>query len=537
MTALNATTSVHRAESLSAWRLTFAWVIGASVVRALLSSLVPMVPDETYYWLWTRHLAPGYFDHPPGIALLIAASTSAIGTTPAGVRAGPMFAAFVTHVGAVIAAWHIAGQGVAGARASVRAAVLMAVVPLAMLGLVLATPDAALFAAAMIALLAVERALAAPVGSPRAFGWWMLAGAGLGAALVAKYTAVLFPVGLVAACIMHPALRTRFRETGPWWASFIALVIFSPVVWWNATHDWVSFRFQLNHGFGPAARGTVLSRELELLAGQFGLASPILFVLMAFAVWIALRDGWRTRANSSPQDVSTRRFALAVMSVLPLAFFAASAARKSVEANWPALMYPSAMLLLASETHPLTRSRWWQGGVVFALALLTVVSVQAWRPVLPLAPRQDLFSRSYGWTILATAVDSARRDPFLDGTVDRWVAADRYQDASALAFHLPDHPTVFSLNLASRPNQFDLWPTVHDDVRPGDGLVAVFDNNPVGDSLGVRVARWFKESKRGDPVMLRRGDGVIAQRRIWLYRIATDVPMRQSSAPSLPGTR
>ena len=84
MTALNANTSVHRAESLSAWRLTFAWVIGASVVRALLSSLVPMVPDETYYWLWTRHLAPGYFDHPPGIALLIAASTSVIGVTPAG---------------------------------------------------------------------------------------------------------------------------------------------------------------------------------------------------------------------------------------------------------------------------------------------------------------------------------------------------------------------------------------------------------------------------------------------------------------------
>lgn len=46
------------------WRLALAWVFGALLLRLLLSVLVPLLPDETYYWEWSRRLAPGYFDHP-----------------------------------------------------------------------------------------------------------------------------------------------------------------------------------------------------------------------------------------------------------------------------------------------------------------------------------------------------------------------------------------------------------------------------------------------------------------------------------------
>ena len=90
VTALNDTTPDRTAETQTAWRLTIAWVVGAVIFRGVISSLVPLVPDETYYWLWTRHLSAGYFDHPPGIALLTAAGTALVGTTPAGVRAEPV---------------------------------------------------------------------------------------------------------------------------------------------------------------------------------------------------------------------------------------------------------------------------------------------------------------------------------------------------------------------------------------------------------------------------------------------------------------
>jgi 4-amino-4-deoxy-L-arabinose transferase-like glycosyltransferase len=512
------------------WRIAVGWIVGALLLRSLLAALVPLLPDETYYWEWSRRLEAGYFDHPPGIALLIAIGTRLFGETQAGVRAGPAIAALLTHVAAVATAWQLAGRGATGALAARRAAQLMTLLPIATLGLVIATPDAALFASAMVALLAVERALATPVRSLASFGWWLLAGVALGGAFVSKYTAVLLPMGLVAACLVHPALRRRFLDAGPWAASAIALALFAPVVVWNAFNDWVSFRFQLGHGFTPSARGNPLSRELEMLGGQAGLASPILFTLMAAVVWFALRDGWRTRQDAAPTDLPVRRFALAVIAVVPLGFFAISAWRRAVEANWPAMIYPGAMVLLATSEWPVARGVWWRRGLWLAAGLLAIVTVQAWRPVLPLAPRRDPIARAHGWTTLAAAVDRARRDPFLDGTVDRWIAADRYQDASELAFHLPDQPTVFSLNLGGRTNQYDVWPNAFGKVRPGDGLVVAFDANAKGDSLAAVVGAWFDRTRQGELVSLQRNGGEVTTRRIWLYRIARAFPRQRPGA-------
>jgi 4-amino-4-deoxy-L-arabinose transferase-like glycosyltransferase len=512
------------ATARGAWRDVALWIVGAFLLRALLATLVPLLPDETYYWEWSRRLEGGYFDHPPGIALLIAGGVRLFGSTELGVRAGPALAAVLTHAAAVCCAWQLAGRGTGGAVAARRAAQLVTLLPVATLGLVLATPDAVLFASTMVALLAVERALASPLRSAASLGWWTLAGVALGAAFVAKYTAVLLPFGLVVACLLHPALRPRFREPGPWLAGVTALLMFAPVVAWNAFNDWASFRFQLGHGFNPSARGNPLSRELEMIGGQAGLASPILFGLMATVVWLALRDGWRGRAQRAPTDLATRRFALAMVAIVPLGFFAISAWRRSVEANWPAMIYPGAMMLLATSDRPFTRGRWWRGGLVLAAVLLLAVAAQAWTPWLPLPPRRDPIARAHGWRDLAAAVDSARVDPFLVGTVDRFVVADRYQDASELAFHLEGQPTVFAFNLGGRTNQYDIWKTIWASVHPGDGLVAVFDANEKGDSLATVVGGWFAETRQGARVSLTRDGGEVTSRRIWLYRIARTMP-------------
>ncbi|MCZ8011618.1 MAG: glycosyltransferase family 39 protein [Gemmatimonas sp.] len=521
-------------ERATPWVQVGGWVLAAALLRGVLSALVPLLPDETYYWEWSRRLEAGYFDHPPGIALLIRTGTLLFGNSTAGVRAGPALAALGTHLAAIACAWQLAGRGNAGRLAARRAAMLVTLLPIATLGLVLATPDAALFATAMIALLAVERALATPVRSWASFLWWLLAGVALGGAFVAKYTAVLLPMGLVIACLVHPALRRRYAEAGPWVAGAVALALFAPVVAWNLFNNWISFRFQLGHGFNAVSRGNPVSRELEMLGAQAGLASPILFGLLTIVVWVALRDGWRTRRTAQPTDLSARRFALAVVAVVPLGFFAISAWRRPVEANWPAMIYPAAMTLLATSPLPVVQGVWWRRGAWLAAALLAVVTVQAATPILPLAPRRDPIARAHGWRALADSVAAARRDPFLDGTVDRWVAADRYQDASELAFHLPDQPTVFSLNLGGRTNHYDVWPNAWQRVRPGDGLIVAFDADAKGDSLARVVGTWFKAMRPGALVPLRRNGGTVTTRRLWLYRIAQQVPRTSPTHPEIP---
>jgi 4-amino-4-deoxy-L-arabinose transferase-like glycosyltransferase len=505
------------------WRIALGWWLLDALARGALAWLVPLLPDEMYYWEWTRRLEGGYYDHPPGIALLLSLGVQLAGDTALGVRLGPWLAGGVAH-GALIA---LAAE-LGGPRAAARAGLLMFVLPLATLGLVLATPDAPMLAALALGALFLAKALGATPRTWSSLGWWTLTGAAAGAATVSKYSGVLFPVAVTVACLLHPALRRRLREPGPWVAALVAAGLFAPVIVWNWFYEWVSFRFQLSHGF-TAARGSPLTRELELLGGQLGLASPILFVLFAMAVWVALEQGWQVRKRLAPNDPLARRFALGVVAALPLLLFAVSAWRRNVEPNWPAPIYPAALALLAATSARWAFGRWYRAGVALAAVLLLVVGVQAWRPVLPLAPRRDPIARAHGWPALASAVHTARRNPFLDGSVDVWVAANRYQDAAALAFHLPDQPTVFALNLSSRRNQYDLWETAHDRVRPGDGLVVAFDATPHGDSLAHVVGGWFREHTLADSVALRRpgttrDDGIVTWRRVWVYRIAVDIP-------------
>lgn len=507
------------------WKTAVLFIALAVVARAVVSALVPLLPDETYYWEWSRHLQAGYFDHPPGIALLIAAGTAIFGDTTLGVRFGPAVAAVVLHVSIVVLAGRLGGT-----RAAIRAAVLGAVLPFSVLGLALATPDVALLAATSMALVFLERALSSPLRSRRSLAWWSLTGVALGLAFVSKFTAVLLPTSLVIACLVYAPLRARFAEPGPWVASAIALLLFSPVVFWNASANWIAFRFQLSHGFGAAARGTPIGREFEMIGGQLGLATPILGVLLFLAIIVTVRNEWRLREYSSATSKAGIRFALAAVAVTPFAFFAVSAWKRPIEPNWPALAYAASVVLLASSRAAWASARWWKGGVAFASLLIVAAIAQTWKPLVPVAPKRDPIARAHGWTDLARAVEHARHDQFLNGSNTRWVAAERYQDASELAFHLPDQPTVFSLNLSGRANQYDLWSGAREHLRPDDAMVVAFDANAVGDSLAGVVGTWFASSQRGETVQLRREKGVIGERRLWLFRGARHIPGRADVA-------
>ncbi|MCU0634775.1 MAG: glycosyltransferase family 39 protein [Gemmatimonadaceae bacterium] len=499
-----------------------AWLlVGLGVLlRWVLATAVPLLPDEAYYWEWSRRLAPGYFDHPPGIAYLIALGTALLGATPAGVRFGPAIAGLLTVLGILTLTRNVAAPGDAPV-AMRRAALLALVLPVASLGLVLATPDAPLLLAVVAALLAFDRVIVAERGW-RALGWWAVCGAAVGTAFVAKYMGVLIGGSIAAAVVVHPRLRAQLRRPGPYVAAIVSVLVFSPVVLWNALEDWVSFRFQLGHGFGGGGRGSILTRELELVGGQLAIATPVLAVLLALAAW---RD-WRSPRAAAVVDPlrATRRFALATAVVLPAVFFVVSALRKPVEANWLALCYVPAIALLASHQAPFARGRWYRGGVTFAGVVLAIAVGALFVPGSPLKRNRQLAELG-GWPRLADAASRAVADPYLAGTVDRWIAANRYQDAAQLAFHVAGHPNVFALNLASRPNQYDLWQrstamnATPPRLRQGDGLVAVFETGTKGDSLARVVAGWFADARPAGRVSLTGTDDPRGARQLWMYRL------------------
>lgn len=516
---------------MRASRLAALIVAVAALVRLALATVVPLFPDETYYWEWSRHLAAGYFDHPPAIAILIRAGTIVFGDTALGVRAGVVLAGAIMSWALVTLArdLDLAREGDAGAgrpdavdllhSPTVRTALFASIIPVALVGFAIATPDAPLLATTAVALVALSRALAAPPRSRQSLGWWIAAGIMLGLGFCSKYTAVLLPLGVLVALLARASLRRRLAEPGPYVATIVAVLVVSPTLIWNARHAWVSFAFQLHHGLGTP-HGSPVGRELSLVGGQLGLITPILAVLAVIAVVRALRHG-----------SDDRRFLLATVATVVIAFFAISAIRKPVEANWPAPAFVAAIPLLAFQ--PSTRR--WRGWLVGGLALAAVVSVlvimDALANIFPVPPRRDPLARAQGWRDLASAVTRARETlpPACSAT---WIAADRYQDASELAFHLPAHPRVFSLNLGSRANQYDLWPQLASLAAPSDCVLLVVDDAARGAGVVQRV--HADRATLLTTAELRWDDAIVARRAIWLLQGIPAPGLGTAFSPSVP---
>ena len=489
-----------------AWRLAVIVTIAGTLTRLVVAALTPLFPDETYYWEFSRRLAAGYFDHPPVIAWLVRFGTLLFGDTSLGVRFGAVIAGGVAALFTAAAARRLRGP-----RGALIAAVVFALMPLST-GLTLATPDAPLLCFVAATLYALIRALEHAPRSRGSLHWWSVAGLALGFAVASKYTGALVGMSVFVGMLAIPEVRVRLREPGPWVATAIALLVFSPVIAWNATHDWASFAFQLNHGLAPVG-GSAFKRELELLGGQAALVSPVLFVLLFVASFRALSA---SRAVHAQRRSPSAGRLLAVVALLVFAFFVYSATKRRVEANWPALAYIAAITVFATHAGSARWGRWSRVAVTIAGFITGATFLNTITPVLPVPARADPIARSAGWDELADIVhlELARRD----APARVWVGTDRYQEASELAFHLPGHPTTFALNLTSRPNSYDYWPGFAQRASAGDALVLVLDQ--VGESHThptlALLRGHFSQAKRGDAFVVTRHGEPIRAVQIWI---------------------
>jgi len=494
MSTLESTHELDAGARRNAWLL----LALAILIRLAAAALVPLAPDETYYWEWSRRLAGGYLDHPPVIALFVRAGTLALGATPFGVRIGSVLA------GALASAVLVRlSRTLGGDRAMLRAAAIIACMPLAQIGLALATPDAPLllfWSLALAALVVAVRGEDAP--RARLLAWAMM-GFSLGCALSTKYTALLLVLGIAIALVARRVLRSTLATPGPYVALAIALLVFAPNIVWNARHGWASFGYQLTHGLA-VHRGTALVHELRLIGAQMGLVTPLLLAMLAAAVYEALR------VRNDPL-----RFALAIIASVTWLFFVVTALRAAVEPSWQAPAYLSAIVLAATLPRPRSRT-FFRAAVALAALTTLVIYTHAIVPFLPVNPALDATGAGFGWDTLAAHVNAARADA--PRNITTWIAGERYQEASELAFHLADHPVTFVIDAQGRPNQYDLWPSFASRARVGDRLVLVLGmyTRPDEDPVIAALAPYFTRISLREVVSLPRGSIVRASRRLWV---------------------
>jgi hypothetical protein len=147
-------------------------VVYAFVLRLVYLGQVELLPEETYYWNYSRHLDTGYLDHPPMVACLIRLGTAAFGTSQFGVRVGAIFCAAATSF-----FMYRLTRNLFDKSSALVALVLAQVLPFFFMAGMLMTPDTPLTAAWAAELYFLERALVAGrsgawLGARLIFGHW-----------------------------------------------------------------------------------------------------------------------------------------------------------------------------------------------------------------------------------------------------------------------------------------------------------------------------------------------------------------------------
>jgi 4-amino-4-deoxy-L-arabinose transferase-like glycosyltransferase len=455
-----------------------ALVTFATVFHIALGASVGPSNDEAYYALFAVHLDWSYFDHPPLVGWIIWLGAKLLGRIAPVLAMRCGFIALFAASSFVVA--NLAGR-LYGPRAGFLAALALNVT--GYFGIIAGTfalPDGPLV---FFWLLTLER-LTAAVRSPHPLVPWSGVGFALGGALLSKYHAVFLPAGFLVWICLDRSARTWLKRPGPYVALAIALGMFSPVLWWNAHHEWVSFLFQ-----GRRALGLVGFRGELLLSALVGQAVYLLPWMWLLAMLAAARCARRFYSISAAERL------LLCQSFWPLAVFATVACRRPIFPHWSLVTFLGLLPLVGrdwairAEAQP-AAMRWRLAAIALVPALLAAgIAMQARTGFFCPAPRGIMAAAAdptldlFGWDQVAGGL--AERG-LLDGP-NTFLFTGNWYHSAQLAFATVGHIPVLCYS-GHDARGFALWS--RPDERVGqDGILVAIDHRSTEPAC---FDRWFE---------------------------------------------
>jgi hypothetical protein len=447
-------------------------IVTTTLIRVVFAATTGLGVDESYMVTAGRVLSLGYFDHPPASWWLSWGAAHLFGTElPIAVRL-PFIILFALSQ---LLLYRI-GCIIANHQAGFYAAFAVNLSPV--FGVTTGSwvlPDGPLDAALLGAVLGLLHAL--PAQGRRAFGWWTMAGVCAGLALFSKYSAILIMAGAVLYLVITPVHRRWLVRPQPYLAGIVALLVFSPVLIWNATHGWASLAFQADRAAGFRLRPFM---PIQTLAGEALFVLPWLWVPMM----MLLVRGFR-------HDAPWSNRLLVCLATPPIIGFAviSSWSSQRILYHWAAPGYLMLFPLLGNAIAQRIDQRWVRrlltGSATLILLSLTVVVCQLqfdWLGnILPIVLRRDPSEEGLDWT-------SVRNDLLARGLLPNrtTVAAFNWRDAGKIGYALGPGATMLCLSSDARQFGFAHPPR---DYAGQDVTLLVVD--PA--ARGLELAKtWFQ---------------------------------------------
>ncbi len=375
------------------------------------SHFTELQDDEAYYWVFSQYLSWGYFDHPPMIALLVKMGY-AIFHDELGVRLFPL---------------------------------LLNVLSLFLIEKLIAKKNPVLFYAISlsIAVIQITGFIAAPdiplIFFTALFFWCykkfidksslsntILLSFSIAFLFYSKYHAVLI---VLFTLLSNIKLFTKYQT---YVAGIIALILFSPHLWWQYLHDWVTMRYHL---FESNVNTYKFSFTSDYILGQLLLPGPV-------AGFILLPAAFLYRPKNDLEK------ALRYMMIGIYAFFLLSSLRGKVEANWTS---PALVSLIILSHQFLNEKFSWQK-ILYRLLPITMVLVLFARIVMiaDILPVKEIQTRYHAWKDWPKKMKQRTKGLPV-------VFSNSYQRASKYWFY-SGQMTYSQNSYRERRNNYNFWP-------------------------------------------------------------------------------
>ena len=319
------------------------YLIGIFTINLFQSVFTPIIGDEAYYWVYSQDLNWGYFDHPPAIALLIKLS-SIFFSSELGIRLMTVLLNSLT----ILVIWKLIPKENKGHKYSelIFFTLLLAIPGFNIYGFI-TTPDAPLIFFFSLYLLVFRRL----INKNTLLNAGLL---GLCAALLiySKYHgAILILLSII--------LRLDFLKRGTtYFAGAIALLLISPHIYWQYSHDFITFDYHL---FQRTKGVFDISNVGEYLLGMLGILNPFLIVFLAVQVF----------KNKEVVSIENKFFFYMFLGII--IFFFIYSFRSKIETHWTVSAFIPMVIIL----HHLfikckkCRKGLWYIGIVSIILLFT----------------------------------------------------------------------------------------------------------------------------------------------------------------------
>lgn len=343
---------------------------------------IPLFADEAQYWFWSLSPDWGYYSKPPMLSWVIFLTTSVLGDSEFAIRISSTILHFFTSYIIYLIALSLKPLAIKEAKYAALAYFTMPAVFLS--SMIISTDPLLLFFWALTLLFFIKAQKSDTMQN------WLGVGVFLGMGMLSKYNMAIFIISAGLFYIIKNRSICFLQNKKIWLASLIALLIFSPNIWWNFHNHFVSFQHTAELASQQHSLLNRLMKVLEFGLAQFAVMGPILFVLAILSL--------RNMKSHMLLSCFTWPFLLIIMLV---------AFKSKAYANWAAPTYIAGVILAVFTAFKMQRVKWIQYSIVFHCII--GLGIMSYQPImqhfaLPLNAKTDVFFRMRGAKELATEV-------------------------------------------------------------------------------------------------------------------------------------